>query len=128
MAQPQREVRGLRNDLRESCAAVDGRLLVVLEALEKGLVGGEVREELLRQLDRDVTPEAGVPTRIVGQSGPVETKVAEGTVTVANPTDVTPVKAAVEDNSETFNSSAWAIAGLFVGFGLLVVIWKLVRP
>ena len=128
MPQPEREVRGLRNDVREACSTLDARLVQLLEALGKGNVLAEVLEKQLAEIHADLTPEKGLRTTVVGQAAPLEAKVVEGSVSVANPTDVTGVQAAVEDNSETFNSNAWAIAGLFVGFGLLVVIWKLVRP
>jgi hypothetical protein len=53
---------------------------------------------------------------------------AEGSVEVTNPPDVAAVKAAVVDNSETFVSNVWGLAGLFVGLGALVWLFKLVRP
>lgn len=128
MPQPEREVRGLRNDLREACATLDARLVQVLEATGKGNVVGEVLETQLGEIDADLTPEKGLPTMVVGQAGPIATTVGEGTVAVSNPTDVTGVQTAVESNSETFVSNVWAIAGLLVGFALLAVIYKLVRP
>jgi hypothetical protein len=128
MPQPEREVRGLRNDVREACATLDARLVQLLEAVGKGNVIGEVLEVKLAQLHTDLSPESGLAIRFLGQAGPVETKVAEGTVAVSNPTDVAGVEAAVQDNSETFNSTTWAIFGMVVGFALLAVIFKLVRP
>lgn len=128
MAQPDREVRGLRNDVRELCAALDGRLVQLLEAVGKGNVLLETVEGKLIQLHGDLTPEPGLPVRIAGQAGPVQTKVSEGSVAVSNPTDVEGVEDAVVQNSETFNSTSWAIFGLVVGFCLLGVVFKLVRP
>jgi hypothetical protein len=128
LGQPEREVRGLRNDLREACAALDGRLSQLLESLGKGNVIGEVLEVRLAQLHTDLTGEEGLPIRFLGQAGPVETKVGEGSVAVTNPTDVSGVEAAVDDNSQTFVSNTWAIFGLVLGFALLAVLFKLVRP
>jgi hypothetical protein len=128
MPQPESEVRGLRNDLREACAALDGRLVQLLESLGKGNVLVEGVDGKLLQIDGRFTSEAGLPIRIATQAGPVETTVAEGSVAVANPTDVAGVEDAVVQNSETFNSTTWAIFGLVVGFGLLAAIFKLVRP
>jgi hypothetical protein len=128
MPQPDREVRGLRNDLRESCTALDGRLQQLLDALGKGNAAAEVLEVKLAQLHADLTGEAGLPVRVEGQAGPIATTVGEGTVAVSNPTDVAGLEAAQHETSETFDSNLWAVFGMVVGFGALAVIWKLVRP
>lgn len=125
MTQPEREVRGLRNDVREACSALDGRLLQVLEAVGKSNALAEAAEGKLLGI---LEAEKGLGVEILGQAGPIQAEVAEGTVEVSNPTDVAGVEAAVVDNSETFNSTTWAIFGLVVGFGVLAVFWKLVRP
>ncbi len=128
MAQPDREVRGLRNDLREACAALAARLDEAVAALSQVSASAKEGESLLDQVHGDLTSEPGLPVRILGQAGALQTEVAGGSVAVSNPTDVAGVQAAVRDNSETFVSNTWAIFGLVVGFGVLAVFWKLVRP
>lgn len=128
MPQPERETRGLRNDLRETCLALDGRLQQLLEAIGKGNTTAEMLEVKLAELHADLTPEGGLPARIVSQAGPVATTVGEGTVAVSNPTDVSGLEAAQHESSETFDTNLWAVFGMVVGFAVLGVFWKLVRP
>jgi hypothetical protein len=95
-----------------------------LEGLEAGVANLDTDVQLLHE---DLSSKTGVPVSFIGQTADVEI-VAPGGVEVSNPPDLATVKAAVDQNSETFDSNAWAIAGLFVGLGALAWIWKLVRP
>ncbi len=134
MAQPEREVRGLRNDLREVCA-IDAAGLERLIGLAEGLKGvaeavkdddDEVRVEL-RQVHEDLTAAAGVPVAIAGQRAPLET-VPSSSAESASEDDFAAVEQAVLTDAETGNSNMWGIAGLFCGFMTLGVLYKVVRP
>lgn len=127
LGQPEYEVREGRNDLRASCLALSERLdgaLAQLKALEAavGTLDGDVVT-----LHEDLTAKGGVPVDVVAQASSVSVVAPEG-VEVTNPPDVASVTSAVQDSSETFDSNAWAIAGLLVGFGVLAWVYKLVRP
>lgn len=84
------------------------------------------QKEALEKVVADLSQEKGLPVALEGQ--PVEVVTGAGGLEVANPTNLAGVEAAVHEGTDTANQNVWAIAGLFVGFGLLVVVWKLVRP
>ena len=135
MPQPDREVRGLRNDARESCATLDARLAEVVEVLVqldgrveelRGIAGNmQTIQQEQAEFDNDsaeqlhLVAERLTSTLIVEPAGGIE---------VSNPTNVAGVEDAVLQNSETSNSNIWAIFGMVVGFGLLAALYKLVRP
>lgn len=130
MAQPERELRGLRNDLRDSCAALAVRLAHVGEMSEgtySALDSVIARLDLVRE---DLNGGPGIRARIVGQEGgPIETVSSASSggesVTVSN---LEGVENAVVQDAETVNAALWGIAGLFCGFLLLGVLFKVVRP
>jgi hypothetical protein len=127
LGQPEYEVRELRSDLRSVCAVLAGRLdqsLTQGKALEVALANLDAD---VRQLHEDVTVKGGLPVNVAGQLSTFDVAAPEG-VEVSNPPDVASVKAAVDQNSETFDSNAWGITGLLVGLGALAWIYKLVRP
>lgn len=132
------ELRDLRREQAASCAAVSARLddarsrlwWIVSELVHTRELGpteatAVASKELLQAVKGSLTAEGGQP---VSFPEPVEVASSPGGLQVANPTDVTGVEAAVRDNSETFDSNAWAIFGVVAGFALLAFIWKLVRP
>jgi hypothetical protein len=134
MAQPEREVRGLRNDLRVSCEALYGRVGGVsaqlaevvdadghlLEALQD-VRGGE--DDLVAAL----APVGGLGVRLLGQVSPLETLPTEGSQSESDDSFAS-LEAAVVSNTETANSDMWGIAGFFVGIFALFGVYKLVRP
>lgn len=137
------ELRELRRELAADCTAMDGRLdalahrswwvVAELATLRESLSGVATDASVstlsgdLQTLHSDLTAEGGVPVLVEGQGGSIDVGVPAG-VEVTNPPDLEGVQAAVVDGSETNNQNLWAIAGLFVGFGLLAVLYKLVRP
>lgn len=129
----------LRADVSASCASardalgeVRARLWWVTSEVAKlrevGPTAASVvaLEVAVQQLEKALTPEAGLPVHLGQVPLPVES--AGGSVAVSNPTDLTPVKQAVVDGTETSNQNIWAVFGLLVGFGCLGVVYKLVRP
>jgi hypothetical protein len=80
-------------------------------------------DELAEQLDQV----EGSPVRIVGSEAVVETRDSAPTegATEAN---FEGLEAAVVADTETNNSNLWGLAGLFVGFGTLMVLYRVVRP
>lgn len=130
MAQPEREVRGLRNDLRVACEALAGRVGGVASQL---VVDGEALAELapLRSdvdaLVADVGGEGGLGVRLLGQVAPLETVPSSGARDDSEG-DFTSLEAAVLQSTETTNSDLWGLAGLFTGFLTLVALFKVVRP
>lgn len=135
MPQPDREVRGLRNDLREACATLDGRLAEAVDVLGQvhsqleALHGITANLQTVQQQQVEVDEESrGHLKDAADRLGATLVVESPGGVEVSNPTDVAGVEAAVQQDSETFNSTSWAIFGLIVGFGALAVVYKLVRP
>ncbi len=127
MPQPEREVRGLRNDLRDSCAALSDRLDQVSARLQSIETAEGNVLTALDQVHDDLNLPGGLPTRFVGQDSSFEAVLPDG-VEVTNPPDVGSVQAAVDAGTETSNQNAWAILGVALGFGVLVWLYKVVRP
>lgn len=134
MAQPEREIRGLRNDLRALCQQLlsdDLPQLARLEGIESGLQSvveadhglGDQVHALSEQLE---LPD-GSPVRIVGSEAVVETRSSAPTEGAIEG-NFERVEQAVVTGTETSNSNLWGLAGLFVGFGTLFCLYKMVRP
>jgi len=131
MPQPEREIRGLRNDLREACTAQREQLERAVTVLEGVNNDADEIRDAVKQLHDDLTPGGGVPVSIAGQTGAVEVfESGEGGGPAENVhvNNLGGVEEAVVSDSETVNQALWGIAGLFVGFLLLGVIYKVVRP
>lgn len=133
------ELRQLRIEQSQQCEALAGRLddlrsrtwWLVSELVHSRELGPSAavqvaQKELLEELEKLLSKEAGLPVALQGQ--PVEVVSGEGGVEVANPTDVSGVESAVASDTETANQNLWALAGLLCGAAFLVVVWKLVRP
>lgn len=141
VSQPEREVRELRNDLAEVCEALRDRIDLLLLAVEAQATTLESIDSGVSDLapllvsvesavDRvhgDLTAEEGVGVQLLSQVAPVEVVAPEG-VEISNPPDVAAVEASVREGTDTSNQNTWAVVGLLVGFGLLAVIYKVVRP
>lgn len=141
MAQPEREVRELRNDLASFCAVVkegqestDVALAESLSELKAVASHTSGLPALLTQLDldlvqlhQDATAAGGVPVSIAGQSAPVGVEAPEG-FEVSNPPNVAAVQAAVKEGTETANQNVWAALGMIAGAIGIAFIWRLVRP
>lgn len=128
MPQPEREIRGLRNDVRETCLAESAELQRIGNVLDGVNADADEIRNATQAAQALLGQEGGLPVKLAGQSAVIETTSAGGgseTVTVAN---LEGVENAVTQDAETVNSALWGIAGLFVGFLLLGVVFKLVRP
>ena len=130
------ELRELRRDQVSSCEAVAARVddlrlrawWLVTELVKSRELGpSEATLVALQEATEALNSEAGLPVKVAGQAEPLISEIS-APVEVANPTDVSGVEAAIGTNTDTGNQNVWAIFGLLVGFGLLGVIWKLVRP
>jgi hypothetical protein len=97
-----------------------------------GVLFGELKllhEDLSTgQVHKDLTATEGVPVRVIGQKSAIEVSSVSGGLKVSNQPSLAGVESASLTTAETGNQNLWAICGFFVGFGLLALIYKLVRP
>lgn len=134
MPQPDREIRGLRNDTRAFCEQSflegTGQLQVLEEMV--GELQNQVRidqenHEIGEQLLQELGPTGEVPVVLAGQRVPVET-VLTNQAESSTEGNFEGLEQMVLQSTETTNSDLWGIAGLFVGFLTLAAVYKLVRP
>ena len=135
------ELRALRIDQAEACAAQLARLDELrargwwaVSELHQGteLAASEATataaQELLAEVRTDLEHENGLLVRLAQLPPLSEGSESIGSVTVSEaPTDGE-VLTAVNEGTDTSNQNLWALAGLFCGFGLLMVLWRLLRP
>lgn len=128
VGQPEYEVRELRNDLRAACKALSDRADEVASHTAGLSSQLTTLDEDLVELHEDLTAKGGLAVAVQSLPELPAGAAAIGTVEVTKAPPDTFVQAAVNQDTETMNSAAWGIAGLFVGFLVLAVFWKLVRP
>lgn len=136
-----RELGHLRIEQQESCRALSQRLdqlvtrlwWVVSESHHAtellSTEGSSVYMiELLKEVRDDLQHEDGLHVRLSQLPELPEGSNTIGTVDVGSSPSDGEVVAAVNEGTDTSNQNLWALAGMFLGFGLIAFLWRLMRP
>ena len=141
-----------RSEAAQSCRAEADRLSEVLKRLwwltAESVVAAAKRQQSYEQLNdngfytyssfhklekvvEDLEQEKGLPVKVGSLPELPSGSQPIGTVEVSNTPDAAAlegVQTAQEIGNQTGNQNLWSLAGLVVGFGFLMILWKLLRP